>query len=536
MGGRSGSSGDSSVCELFFACSIPCAGATATPAWSGFRASGPLVAVYHLDRGGGSFVRARRVRKEGPMAIESVNPATEEVLATYQEWSPAQVEAALAAAQAAQVAWRETTFDERARLLRAVAQQLRAEKPRYAGLITDEMGKPIAEAEADKSAWNCEYYAEHAARFLAPVPVATSAPESYVEFEPLGTVLAVMPWNYPIWQVLRFAAPALMAGNTCLLKHASNVPQCALAIEEALRTAGLPDGCFQTLLIGAGQVDAVIADDRVHAVTLTGSDLAGSQVAAAAGRALKKTVMELGGSDPFIVLADADLAAAAETAARARFQNTGQSCIAAKRFIVEERVASEFEERFQAAIGRLKVGDPRARDTNLGPVARGDLRDALDAQVRGSVVQGARVVLGGTRLEGRGYYYAPTLLVGVEPSMPVFAEETFGPLAAVARVPDADAAIRLANCSRYGLGSSLWTRDLDRAKALARRIEAGQVFVNSMVASDPRLPFGGVKRSGYGRELSQYGIREFVNIQTVSISDASERRISSAVSAPASAE
>ncbi len=462
------------------------------------------------------------------MAIESINPATEEVLATYTEWSPAQVEAALARAQAAQVAWRETSLDERARLLHAIAAQLRAAKERYAGLITDEMGKPIVEAEAEieKSAWNCDYYAENAPRFLAPEVVATNARESYVEFEPLGTVLAVMPWNFPFWQVLRFAAPALMAGNTCLLKHASNVPQCALAIEEALRAAGLPEGCFQTMLISSGQVDAVIADDRVHAVTLTGSDLAGSQVAAAAGRALKKTVMELGGSDPFIVLADADLDAAAETATRARFQNTGQSCIAAKRFIVEERVAAEFEDRFAAAIGRLKVGDPRARDTNLGPLARGDLRDALDDQLRGSLAQGARLVLGGTRLEGRGYYYAPTLLVDAEPSMPVFTEETFGPLAAVARVPDADAAIRLANRSRYGLGSNLWTRDLDRAKTLARRIEAGQVFVNGMVASDPRLPFGGVKRSGYGRELSHFGLREFVNIQTVVVSDAGGTQVS----------
>jgi succinate-semialdehyde dehydrogenase/glutarate-semialdehyde dehydrogenase len=461
------------------------------------------------------------------MAIESINPATEEVLARYDEWTPSRVDAALARAAATQATWRETSFAERGRLLRAVAEHLRADKPRYAGLITDEMGKPIVEAEAEieKCAWNCEFYAEHAERFLAPESVATNARESYVAFEPLGTVLAVMPWNFPFWQVLRFAAPALMAGNTCVLKHASNVPQCALAVEEVLRAAGLPEGCFQTLLIGSGAVDAVIADDRVHAVTLTGSDLAGSQVAAAAGRALKKTVMELGGSDPFIILADADLAGAAKTAARARLQNTGQSCIAAKRFIVEESVAPRFEELFRTAIAGMRVGDPRARDTQVGPLARADLLDALEAQLRDSVADGARAVLGGTRLEGRGYYFAPTLLLDVDPAMAVFTEETFGPLAAVARVPDAEAAIALANRSRYGLGASLWTRDLQRARALAARIESGAVFVNGMVASDPRLPFGGVKRSGYGRELGVFGIREFVNIKTLHITDAQGTRL-----------
>jgi succinate-semialdehyde dehydrogenase/glutarate-semialdehyde dehydrogenase len=379
------------------------------------------------------------------------------------------------------------------------------------------MGKPIAEAEAEveKCAWNCDFYADNAERFLSDEPVETNARESYVAYEPLGVILAVMPWNFPFWQVFRFAAPALMAGNTCLLKHASNVPQCALAIEEVFRDAGLPAGAFRTLLIPGSAVDAVIQDPRVRAVTLTGSDITGEKVAASAGRALKKTVLELGGSDPFIVLADADLDAAAETAARARFQNTGQSCIAAKRFIVEDAVADEFDRKFADAVARLKVGDPSDRSTQIGAMARGDLLDDLDRQVRASVEQGAKVVAGGARVPGRGWFYQPTILSGVTSQMPAFREETFGPVAAVIRAKDADEAIALANDSDFGLGAALWTRDLERAKTLARRIESGSVFINGMVASDPRLPFGGVKRSGYGRELAAFGIREFVNIQTV---------------------
>ncbi len=451
------------------------------------------------------------------MAIESINPATEEVLATFQEFTPEQTERALAEADAAFKQWRETSFAERGRLVRRAGALLRERKARYAGLITAEMGKPITEAEAEveKCAWNCDFYAEHAEGFLTDEPVSTNARESYVAYEPLGVILAVMPWNFPFWQVFRFAAPALMAGNTAVLKHASNVPQCALAIEEVFRDAGFPAGAFRTLLIPGAAVEPVIDDRRVRAVTLTGSDITGEKVAAASGRALKKTVLELGGSDPFIVLADADLDAAAETAARARYQNAGQSCIAAKRFIVETAVADAFEQKFAAAVKQLKVGDPMDRSTNVGPMARGDLRDDLDRQVRASVATGARVVAGGAAISGRGYFYEPTILTGVTPEMPAFREETFGPVAAVIVAKDENEAVAMANDSDFGLGAALWTRDIDRARHLARRIESGSVFINGMVASDPRLPFGGVKRSGYGRELSAFGIREFVNIQTV---------------------
>lgn len=458
------------------------------------------------------------------MAMQSINPATEEVLATFEEFSPAQIEGALDASATAFGRWRRTAFAERSRLVAAAAAYLRQHKGRLAGLITAEMGKPIVEAEAEieKCAWNCDFYAENAERFLADERTPSSARESYVAFEPLGPILAIMPWNFPLWQVFRFAAPALMAGNTCLLKHASNVPQCALAIEEVFRAVGFPHGAFQTLLVPGSAVDALIEDGRVQAATLTGSDVTGSKVAATCGRVLKKTVLELGGSDPFIVLADADLDQAAQVAARARNQNAGQSCIAAKRFIVVEEVADQFESLLAEATGRLRVGDPMLRDTQVGPLARGDLRDALDEQVRRSVREGARAVVGGQRLEGRGFYYAPTVLVGVTPAMPVFREETFGPVAAVIRARDAEEAIALANDSIFGLGASLWTRDLGRATALAREIQAGSVFINGMVASDPRLPFGGVKRSGYGRELSAFGIREFVNIQTIWIGPAVE--------------
>jgi acyl-CoA reductase-like NAD-dependent aldehyde dehydrogenase len=456
------------------------------------------------------------------MPIESINPATEEVLATFPEMLDSEVDAALAQAQAAHQHWRATSFAERAEKVRRLASLLREQKESLARLATLEMGKPIvqAEAEVEKSALGCDYYAENAERFLTDEHIASSATESYVSYAPLGIVLAIMPWNFPYWQVFRPLAPALMAGNALVLKHASNVPQCALAIERLTREAGFPEGLFRTLLVPGKRVDRIIADPRVRLVTLTGSDETGSQVAAAAGRALKKTVMELGGSDPFIVLPDADLELAAKTATLARVQNNGQSCIAAKRFLVVDAVADEFEARFAEAVRALQIGDPLKRTTNVGPLARGDLRESLEEQVRATAQQGARVALGGERINGRGYYFAPTILAEVTPQMTAFREETFGPVAAIVRAKDDAEAVRLANDSPYGLGSSLWTSDIDRAKHLARDIDSGQVFINGMVASDPRLPFGGVKRSGYGRELSIHGIRELVNIKTVWIGPA----------------
>jgi acyl-CoA reductase-like NAD-dependent aldehyde dehydrogenase len=450
-------------------------------------------------------------------AIQSINPATEEVLASFEPSTPQQVEQSLSGAEAAYRSWRRTSFAERGALLRKAAAYLRQHHARLAATITVEMGKAVVEAEAEveKCAWNCEFYADNAARFLADEPQASNATESYVQFTPIGTVLAIMPWNFPLWQLFRFAAPALMAGNTAILKHASNVPQCALAIEEVFRASGFPDGVFRTLLISGAAASRLIEDRRIAAVTLTGSDEAGRRVGEASGRAIKKTVLELGGSDPFIVLSDADLAAAVETGVRARFQNAGQSCIAAKRFIVEAPVVDEFQERFVAAVRDLRVGDPMQRATQVGPLARNDLRDSLEQQVRTSVSRGARVLTGGARRSGRGYFFEPTVLTDVTPDMPASCEEVFGPVAAVIHARNVEDAIAIANQSPYGLGANLWTRDIARARRLARDIEAGQVFINGMVTSDPRLPFGGVKQSGYGRELAAYGIREFVNIQTV---------------------
>jgi succinate-semialdehyde dehydrogenase/glutarate-semialdehyde dehydrogenase len=453
-------------------------------------------------------------------SLQSVNPATGEALAAFAEHTPAELESALAAADAAQRAWATTSFAERRRCLEAAARLLREGRDDYARLATLEMGKPIAEAaaEVDKCAWNCEFYAAQAERFLADEPVETDALSSWVAYQPLGVVLAIMPWNFPYWQVLRFAAPALMAGNGALLKHSPNVPRCALTTEELFARAGFPEGLFRTLLVGDASVNEatgrLLADPRVGAVTLTGSERAGAAVGATAGRALKKCVLELGGSDPFVVLADADLELAAEAAARARFLNGGQSCIAAKRFVIEEPVADEFERRFVDAVAALPVGDPLDPATRVGPLARADLLDALERQVEGSVAGGAKVLLGGARLERPGWYYAPTVLAGVTPDLPVFTEETFGPVAAVVRAPDEEAAVALANATPYGLGASVWTRDLERARRLGRRIESGSLFVNAVVASDPRLPFGGIKRSGYGRELAAVGIREFTNIRT----------------------
>jgi succinate-semialdehyde dehydrogenase/glutarate-semialdehyde dehydrogenase len=442
--------------------------------------------------------------------IATVNPATGETLATFEPLTEAQLEEKLARAARVFLTYRHTTFPDRARWLTRASEILEAEKDAFGRLMTLEMGKPIeaARQEAAKCALACRYYVDHGARLLADEIVA-GGPESYIRYQPVGPVLAVMPWNFPFWQVFRFAAPALMAGNVGLLKHASNVPQCALAIEDILRRAGFPDGAFQTLLIGSGAVERVIADPRVTAVTLTGSEPAGRQVASQAGAHIKKSVLELGGSDPFIVMPSADLDAAVRTAVQARCINNGQSCIAAKRFIVEESIAGEFERRFVAGMQQLVAGDPMDPATQLGPLATPAILEELDAQVGRS---GARVLTGGHRLDRPGNYYAPTVLA----DMPAgFHEELFGPVAVLYRARDVDNAIRIANDTPFGLGASVWTRDAAEQKRFIDEIESGMVFVNAMVASDPRLPFGGVKASGYGRELSAWGLREFVNIKTV---------------------
>jgi len=451
------------------------------------------------------------------MSIQSINPATGEIIETLEPTSPQETERVLAGAHSGFLEWRTRPFAQRARHMRNAGEMLKKRRADFARLMTLEMGKPIvqAEAEVDKCAWTCEFFAEHAEGFLAEQPRETDASRSYVRFDPLGPVLAVMPWNFPFWQVFRFAAPALMAGNGGILKHASNVPRCALQIEEVFRRAGFPDGLFRTVLADAAAVKRLIADPRIAAVTLTGSERAGIAVAEQAGHELKKSVLELGGSDPFIVLADADVDAAAIAATEGRLINSGQSCIAAKRFIVVEPVADRFLERFKVELASRKMGDPTERDTQVGPQARVDLRDQLHHQVEESVKRGARALLGGQVPTGKGAFYPPTLLSAVDRGMPAFDEETFGPVAAVIRAKDEADAIRLGNDSTFGLGAALWTRDPARAERLAAQIEAGAVFVNGVVKSDPRLPFGGIKRSGYGRELSEYGIREFVNIKSV---------------------
>jgi succinate-semialdehyde dehydrogenase / glutarate-semialdehyde dehydrogenase len=449
--------------------------------------------------------------------MKAYNPATEELIRDYPEPDEREVEERLATAERAFATWRKVPFAERARLMHAAADRLREHRGDYGRLMTEEMGKPIAaaESEVDKCAWVCDWYAEHAEELLASQSVATDASRSCVRYDPLGPVLAVMPWNFPFWQVFRFAAPALMAGNVGILKHASNVPGTALAIEEVFLESGFPEGAFTTLLIPSSRTAALIGHPTVRAVTLTGSDRAGREVAAEAGRHLKKSVLELGGSDPFIVLADADPAETARQAARARTINSGQSCIAAKRFIVDTSIADRFEDEFVRQMESLKIGDPLDRAIDVGPMAREDLLSDLDDQVRRTVEAGATLRTGGRRPEGTGWYYPPTVLTGVQPGMAAFDEETFGPVAAVIRADGTEEAIELANRSRFGLGSSVWTSDPIRAEALASEIEAGCVFVNGIVKSDPRLPFGGIKTSGYGRELADVGIREFVNIKTV---------------------
>jgi succinate-semialdehyde dehydrogenase/glutarate-semialdehyde dehydrogenase len=455
------------------------------------------------------------------MPLASINPATGETIKTFEELSESEIENKLERAEKAFHDHRLTTFAERAEKMMRAAELLERQKKQLAQTMTGEMGKPIkaAMAEAEKCAWVCRYYAENAERFLGDEMIETNARRSFVRYQPLGAVLAVMPWNFPFWQVFRFAAPALMAGNVGLLKHASNVPSCALAIEAIFREAGFPDGVFQTLLIGSDKVARVIEDRRVRAVTLTGSEDAGSKVASLAGKLIKKTVLELGGSDPFIVMPSADLDEAVKTAVTARTINNGQSCIAAKRFIIAEEIAGEFEQRFVKAMEALNVGNPLDDTVDIGPLATARIREDLEAQVQETIELGARVLTGGERLDGPGFYYPPTVLTDIPEDSPAYRDELFGPVAALFRAPDLDAAIRIANATLFGLGASAWTNDIEETERFIEELDAGCVFINGMVASDPRLPFGGIKRSGYGRELGVFGIREFTNIKTVWIRD-----------------
>lgn len=449
--------------------------------------------------------------------IATINPATGEQLRTFEPFSQGEIEEKIRSAWKAFEFNRSRRFAERSAAMQSVAHLLEERARDYGRLATVEMGKPFAAAiaEVQKCALVCRYYAEHAAAFLADEEIATSAKKSFVRYEPLGPVLAVMPWNFPFWQVFRFAAPALMAGNVGLLKHSSNVPQCALAIEEVIRDGGFTHNEFQTLLIGSDQVAPLLADERIKAATLTGSEPAGASVASNAAAHIKKSVLELGGSDPFIVMPSADLDEAVKVAVKARIVNNGQSCIAAKRFIVHEKIASRFERGFVAAMEALKLGDPLDEATDIGPLAMPQIVDDLEKQVRDSVAAGAKLLTGGKRVGERGNFFAPTVLRDIPESAPLFAEETFGPVAALFVVADTDEAIRIANATPFGLGSAVWTNDQREVDQFVDRIEAGQVFVNAMVASDPRVPFGGVKHSGFGRELGEHGIREFVNVKTV---------------------
>jgi succinate-semialdehyde dehydrogenase/glutarate-semialdehyde dehydrogenase len=452
------------------------------------------------------------------MALYAVNPATGETIKTYDEMTPAETSQITTQAHQTFRDWKQTSFAERAQMMRRAAQILRENANTYGVLMAQEMGKPVRDgrAEAEKCAWVCEYYAENSEAFLQPEVIPTDASKSFVTFQPLGVVLAVMPWNFPFWQVFRFAAPALMAGNVGVLKHASNVPGCALAIEEVFRKAGFPDHAFRTLLIGSRYVEGVIEHPYVTAVTLTGSTPAGKAVASKAGDMLKKTVLELGGSDAYVVLADADLEATATTCVSSRLINAGQSCIAAKRFVVVESIRRQFEDAFVTQMRLAKVGDPLDERTQVGPLARHDLRNDLHQQVQASLGKGATCLLGGVVPEGQGAYYPPTVLTNVTKGMPAYDDELFGPVAAIIAVPDEREAIRVANDSVFGLGAAVFTQDVAKGEHIAaHELEAGCCFVNAFVKSDPRLPFGGIKESGYGRELSSYGIKEFVNIKTV---------------------
>ncbi len=449
--------------------------------------------------------------------IASINPVDNSLFKSFQPATQAAIEAALARAATAFVRHRETPLAKRAAKLARAAEILESESDRYGRMLTLEMGKPItaARAEVSKCALACRYYAEHGAELLADDVIATSARQSFVRYQPLGVVLAVMPWNFPFWQVFRFAAPTLMAGNVGILKHASNVPQSALAIEEILRRAGFDGDEFQTLLITSSQVESLLVDERIAAATLTGSEGAGRSIGAIAGREIKKVVLELGGSDPFIVMPSADIDTAAQVAATARCVNNGQSCIAAKRFIVHRDVADAFATKFVAAMCALRLGDPMDESTDIGPLATPQILHEVAALVDDAVALGATVLCGGKRIAGPGNFYPPTVLSGIPSSARIVSEEAFGPVAALFVADDKEDAVRIANATSFGLGAAAWTRDEDEQRFFADRIEAGQVFVNTMVASDPRLPFGGIRRSGFGRELGPHGIREFVNVKTI---------------------
>jgi succinate-semialdehyde dehydrogenase/glutarate-semialdehyde dehydrogenase len=449
--------------------------------------------------------------------MKSIDPTTGKLLATFETLTDAQIESKLSRAVSVFPKFRKLAFKERAAMMKRAADVLEESKDGFGRTMTQEMGKTFksAVAEVEKCAWVCRYYAEHAERFLAEEVVETNAKRSYVRYQPLGAILVVMPWNFPFWQVFRFIAPGLMAGNVGLLKHASNVPQCALAIEEILRRAGFPEGAFQTLLIGSGQVEAILKDARIAAATLTGSEGAGVQVGVTAARGIKKVVLELGGSDPFIVMPSANREQAVATAVKARTINNGQSCIAAKRFIVHEAIADEFEKGFVRKMEALKVGDPMDPATDVGPLCTPDAVRSLHEDVCKSISMGARVLTGAKPIEGPGNFYAPTVLTGIPPESPAYREEFFGPVASIFRARDVDDAIRIANDTRFGLGASVWTNDPVEQARFTDEIDAGMVYINTMVVSDPRLPFGGVKWSGHGRELGVHGIREFANIKTV---------------------